>query len=166
MPRDAVDVVAMLDISTNMQGEKLECVKEAMLIMIDKLGPHDRLSIVLLQNHNHRRLMDLSYMSDDDGHGGDAARFKVAQLKASSGRYMGHVASAALQEGAQVQMYIQMIHRKHYRRKHLLCCCSNMLISCLDSAGSWSGGEQLSPRLLDIVVRWQLPRDLRDEDQP
>jgi hypothetical protein len=101
MPRDGVDIVAVLDISTNMQGESLERVKEAMMIMIDKLGPNDRLSIVLFQTHKHR-FMKLSYMSDDHGHGRDAARFKVTQLKASSGRYTGHIASAALQEGAQV----------------------------------------------------------------
>jgi hypothetical protein len=101
MPRDGVDIVAVLDISTNMQGENLERVKEAMMIMIDKLGPNDRLSIMLFQTHKHR-LMELLYMSDDHEHGRDAARFKVTQLKASSGRYMGHIASAALQEGAQV----------------------------------------------------------------
>jgi hypothetical protein len=105
MQRDGVDVVAVLDISTNMQGDRLERVKEAMMIMIDKLGPNDRLSIVLFRTHKHR-LMELSYMSDDHGHGRDAARFKVAQLKASSGWYTGHIASAALQEGCQVYMRV------------------------------------------------------------
>jgi hypothetical protein len=112
-------------------------VKEAMMIMIDKLSPSDRLSIVLFQTHKHR-LMGLSYMSDDHGHGRDAARFKVTQLTASSGMYTGHVASTALQEGAQVWPYIQMIHSKHSRCKHLLCCSSNMLASLVDSAGPWS----------------------------
>jgi uncharacterized protein YegL len=108
MPHDGVDIVAVLDISTNMQGERLERVKEAMMIMIDKLGPNDRLSIVSFRPHKHC-LMELSYMSDDHGHGWDAARFKVTQLKASSGRYMGHIASTALQEGAQVYMPIYLI---------------------------------------------------------
>jgi hypothetical protein len=105
MPHDGVDIVAVLDISTNMQGERLECMKEAMMIMIDKLGANDRLSIVLFQTHKHR-LMELSYMSDDHAHGRDAARFKVAQLKALSGKYTGHIASAALHEGSQVYMHV------------------------------------------------------------
>ncbi|KAM0830595.1 hypothetical protein ACQ4PT_066096 [Festuca glaucescens] len=106
MPRDGVDVVAVVHISRNMQGEMqeemLENVKKSIMIVIDKLSPHDRLSIVLFQIHN-LRLMELTYMSDDDhGHGRDAARFKISQLRASSGKYMCHSASAALQEGARV----------------------------------------------------------------
>jgi Mg-chelatase subunit ChlD len=131
MPRDGVDVVVMLDINRNMQVERLERVKQAMLIMIDKLGRNDRLSIVLLKSDTHR-LMELTYMSDD--HGRDAARFKISQLKVSSGTYMCHSASAALQEGAQVYMRVHSItHSKHPSRcKHLfvflLRCSSNMLV--------------------------------------
>jgi uncharacterized protein YegL len=101
MPRNGVDVVIVLDTSRNMQMERLERVKQAMMIVIDKLSPNDCLSIVLLQTHK-RRHMELTYMSDDNGHGRDTARFKISQLKASNGNYMGHITSAALQEGAQV----------------------------------------------------------------
>jgi hypothetical protein len=110
MPRHGVDVVAVLD----MQGERLELVKQAMMIVIDKLGHDDRLSIVPFQTRKHR-LMELTYMSDDHDYGRDAARFKINHLKASSGRYLGDIARAALEDGAQVYicMYIQMIHTKH-----------------------------------------------------
>jgi hypothetical protein len=101
MPRDGVDVVALLDV----QGEILELVKQAMMIVIDKLGPDDRLSIVSFQTRKHG-LMELTYMSDD--YGRDAARFKITHLKASSGKYMGDIALAALEEGAQVYIYIYM----------------------------------------------------------
>ncbi|XP_047042788.1 uncharacterized protein LOC124646765 [Lolium rigidum] len=101
MPRDGVDVVIMLDISKNIQVERLERMKQAMLIMIDKLSPNDRLSIVVLQT-NKSHLMELTYMSNDPGHGRDVARFKISQLKTTSGRYMCHSASAFLQEGAQI----------------------------------------------------------------
>ncbi|KAF7069292.1 hypothetical protein CFC21_074946 [Triticum aestivum] len=102
MPRDGVDLVAVLDVSRSMQAEMLESVKQAMMIVIDKLGPDDRLSIVLLLQTHKRRLLELTYMSDDHGHGRDAARFKISQLKASDGRCTSHIASAALQEGAQI----------------------------------------------------------------
>jgi len=101
MPRDGVDVVAVLDISANMQGETLELVKQAMMIVIDKLGPDDRLSIVTFQTRNHC-LMELTYMADD---GRDAARFTITKLKASSVRYKGRIAMAALKEGRQVYMH-------------------------------------------------------------
>ncbi|KAM0850667.1 hypothetical protein ACQ4PT_052932 [Festuca glaucescens] len=101
MPRDGVDIVAVIDINTNMQAGTLELVKQSMMIVIDKLGPDDRLSIVSLQTHK-RHLMELTYMSHDHGLGRDAARFKITQLKASSGNYMGHIASTALEEGAQI----------------------------------------------------------------
>uniref|UniRef100_A0ACD5W624 Uncharacterized protein n=1 Tax=Avena sativa TaxID=4498 RepID=A0ACD5W624_AVESA len=101
LPRDGVDVVAVLDISGNMQEERLELVKQAMMIVIDKLGPKDQLSIVSFQTRKHR-FMELTYMSDDHGHGRDAAMFKITQLKPSSGRYTGNIASEALQEGVQI----------------------------------------------------------------
>ncbi|KAM3400556.1 hypothetical protein ACQJBY_005419 [Aegilops geniculata] len=97
MPRHGVDVVLVLDI---MQAEMLESLKQAMMIVIDKLSPDDRLSIVLLLQAHKRRHMELIYMSDD--HGRDAARFKISQLRASNGRCTSHIAAAALQEGAQI----------------------------------------------------------------
>ncbi|KAM0848692.1 hypothetical protein ACQ4PT_054217 [Festuca glaucescens] len=101
MPREGVDVVAVLDISRNMQGERLQLVKQSIMIVIDKLGPDDRLSILSCQTRKNR-LMELTYMSDNLGHGRDAARFKIAQLKASSEGCTGHMATVALQQGAQI----------------------------------------------------------------
>jgi hypothetical protein len=104
MPRDGVDVVAVLDIGENMQGDKLELVKQAMMIMVDKLGPGDRLSIVLSQTRNHP-FMELMYMSGEHGDGWDDAMYKISQLRAT-GRCTGHIASAALQMGVQVYVHI------------------------------------------------------------
>ncbi|XP_037474059.1 uncharacterized protein LOC119350232 [Triticum dicoccoides] len=100
IPRHGLDVVVLLDISRNMQAEMLESLKQAMMIVIDKLSPDDRLSIVLLLQAHKRCLMELTYMSDD--HGRDTARFKISQLKASNGTCTSHVAGAALQEGAKI----------------------------------------------------------------
>ncbi|KAM0911675.1 hypothetical protein ACQ4PT_013293 [Festuca glaucescens] len=100
MPSDGVDVVAVLDIGGNMQGKMLDLVKQAMMIVIDKLGPADRLSIVTSQTRNYR-FMEPTYMSDDHGPDWNDAMYKINQLRAS-GRCTGHIASTALQEGAQI----------------------------------------------------------------
>jgi hypothetical protein len=103
MPRVGVDIVAMLDVSRSMQGERLERMKQAMMIVIDKLGPNDRLSILSLQTHTHQ-LTKLTYMSDNQGHGWDAARLKISQLETSNGRDMGHITGGTLLQGARVDM--------------------------------------------------------------
>jgi Mg-chelatase subunit ChlD len=95
MPRAGVDVVAVLDASGGMQGEKLERMKEAMLVVIDKLRAEDRLSIVSFSTYENR-LTRLTYMTD---HGRDVARLKINKLVASG---QGDIA-AALREGAEVK---------------------------------------------------------------
>jgi Mg-chelatase subunit ChlD len=95
MPRAGVDVVAVLDASGGMQGEKLERMKEAMLVVIDKLRAEDRLSIVSFSTYENR-LTRLTYMTD---HGRDVARLKINKLVASG---QGNIA-AALREGAEVK---------------------------------------------------------------
>ncbi|KAF2307532.1 hypothetical protein GH714_029507 [Hevea brasiliensis] len=44
--RPGLDLVAVLDVSGSMQGEKIAKVKTAMLFVIKKLSPIDRLSVV------------------------------------------------------------------------------------------------------------------------
>jgi hypothetical protein len=93
-----------------MQGERLQVVKQAMMIMMDKLGPGDRLSIVSSQTRSHR-LMELRYMSGEHGDGRNDAMYKISQLRAT-GRCTGHIASAALQVGVQVHMHILSNYRE------------------------------------------------------
>jgi Mg-chelatase subunit ChlD len=91
------DVVVVLDASAGMQGKKLECMKEAMMVVIGMLRAEDRLSIVSLNTYENR-LTTLTYMTD---HGRDVARLKIKKLVAG-GR--GDTA-AALREGAEVNTY-------------------------------------------------------------
>uniref|UniRef100_A0ACD5W4P7 Uncharacterized protein n=1 Tax=Avena sativa TaxID=4498 RepID=A0ACD5W4P7_AVESA len=94
MPCAGVDVVAVLDASGGMQGEKLERLKEAVMVVIDKLRAEDRLSIVSFNTYANR-LTRLTYMTD---HGRDIARLKINKLVAG-GR--GDI-TAALREGAEI----------------------------------------------------------------
>ncbi|KAI7997095.1 putative E3 ubiquitin-protein ligase WAVH2 [Camellia lanceoleosa] len=52
--RFGVDLVMVLDVSDSMKGEKLEKMKIAMLFMIKKLSPIDRLSVVTFNGGSHR----------------------------------------------------------------------------------------------------------------
>ncbi|XP_045084182.1 uncharacterized protein [Aegilops tauschii subsp. strangulata] len=89
-----IDIVAVLDISGSMFGDKLEQMKQAMTNVIDKLGNDDRLSIVSFES-NVYRLMELTYMSEQ---GRRAAREKINELFTKGGTNMG----PALHEGAQI----------------------------------------------------------------
>ena len=97
MPHAGVDVVAVLDASAGMQGEKLERTKKAMMVVIGKLRAEDRLSIVSFNTYENR-LTRLTYMTD---HGRDVARLRINKLVAGG---QGDIA-AALREGAEVNMY-------------------------------------------------------------
>ncbi|KAI8016446.1 E3 ubiquitin-protein ligase WAV3 [Camellia lanceoleosa] len=52
--RPGVDLVTVLDVSGSMEGEKLEKMKIAMLFVIQKLSPIDRLSVVTFSEVAHR----------------------------------------------------------------------------------------------------------------
>jgi hypothetical protein len=93
MPGAGVDIVAVLNITTEWEM-LMDDMKQAVMIIVDKLGPNDRLSIVSLEN-NANRVTELTYMS---GPGRDVARFKINELVLGNGKFLG----AALQEGAQV----------------------------------------------------------------
>ncbi|XP_028111014.1 E3 ubiquitin-protein ligase WAV3-like [Camellia sinensis] len=62
--RSGVDLVTVLDVSGSMRGEKLEKMKIAMLFMIKKLGPIDRLSIVTF-NEGSQRLCPLRQITEN-----------------------------------------------------------------------------------------------------
>ncbi|KAJ1255979.1 hypothetical protein BS78_K122300 [Paspalum vaginatum] len=60
--RAGLDLVAVLDVSWSMQGEKLKKLKTAMKFVISKLGPMDRLSIVSFSD-DAKMLCPLRYMT-------------------------------------------------------------------------------------------------------
>lgn len=97
MPHIGVDIVAVLDVSGKMRGEKLDHMKQAMMVVIDKLGVDDRLSIVSFSTYENR-LMKLTYMSDKDQ---DVARLRINKLVARGQNDIG----AGLQEGAQILLW-------------------------------------------------------------
>uniref|UniRef100_A0A0D9Z8N8 VWFA domain-containing protein n=1 Tax=Oryza glumipatula TaxID=40148 RepID=A0A0D9Z8N8_9ORYZ len=74
--RAALDLIAVLDVSTSMAGDKLDRMKAALLFVIRKLADVDRLSIVTFSN-DAARLCPLRFVA------GDAAR---ADLKALQNR--------------------------------------------------------------------------------
>ncbi|KAK1684091.1 hypothetical protein QYE76_044939 [Lolium multiflorum] len=62
-PRAPLDLVTVLDVSSSMHGRKLALLKQAMLFVIDILGPDDRLCIVSFSSRA-RRVTRLARMSD------------------------------------------------------------------------------------------------------
>ncbi|KAI8009877.1 putative E3 ubiquitin-protein ligase WAVH2 [Camellia lanceoleosa] len=62
--RSGVDIVTVLDVSNSMAGAKLEKMKIAMLFMIKKLSPIDRLSIVTF-NGGSQRLCPLRQITEN-----------------------------------------------------------------------------------------------------
>lgn len=67
IPRAAVDLVTVLDISGSMAGTKLALLKRAMGFVIQNLGPNDRLSVIAFSS-TARRLFPLRRMSDTGKH--------------------------------------------------------------------------------------------------
>uniref|UniRef100_A0ACD5V4T1 Uncharacterized protein n=1 Tax=Avena sativa TaxID=4498 RepID=A0ACD5V4T1_AVESA len=63
VPRAPFDLVTVLDVSSSMRGSKLALLKQAMLFVIDILGPDDRLCIVSFSSRA-RRVTRLVRMSD------------------------------------------------------------------------------------------------------
>ncbi|KAI4387183.1 hypothetical protein MLD38_005032 [Melastoma candidum] len=61
-PRASVDLVAVLDVGTAMNGEKLRSMKRAMRVLISSLGDSDRLSIVAFSSTS-KRLLPLTRMT-------------------------------------------------------------------------------------------------------
>ncbi|TVU26815.1 hypothetical protein EJB05_29380, partial [Eragrostis curvula] len=62
--RAGLDLVAVLDISDIMSLYDLVRIKQAMIFVIDNLGPDDRLSVVMSLNNEVQRLTELSFMTD------------------------------------------------------------------------------------------------------
>ncbi|VAH13136.1 unnamed protein product [Triticum turgidum subsp. durum] len=93
--RTGVDIVAVLDINRSVLPQwKLNFLKQAMMIVIDKLGQDDRLSVVSFDDHE-RRIMQLTSMSDQ---GKDIARLMVNKLTGCEGNNI----VAGLREGAEI----------------------------------------------------------------
>ena len=92
--RTAVDLIATVDVSGSMQGQKLELLRSTLLAMVEQLGPADRLSIVQFESAA-RRLTPLSRMTES---GRATARAAIDGLSAGGGTNIG----AALREAAAV----------------------------------------------------------------
>ncbi|XP_021727662.1 uncharacterized protein LOC110694802 [Chenopodium quinoa] len=58
-----LDLIAILDVSDSMGGEKFRLAKQAIEFVVDNLGPSDRLSIITFAN-SKRRLTQLLRMTD------------------------------------------------------------------------------------------------------
>ncbi|VAH25541.1 unnamed protein product [Triticum turgidum subsp. durum] len=80
MPRAGVDVVVVVEVDWYMvrQG-RMDIIKEALMIVIDKLGPNDRLSILSFEG-NVPRIMKLMFMSEQ---GQVAAKLMINELSAN-----------------------------------------------------------------------------------
>ncbi|XP_074294342.1 E3 ubiquitin-protein ligase WAV3-like [Silene latifolia] len=61
--RAPVDLVAVLDISGSMNGDKIRLLKQAMGFVVDNLGPTDRLSVIVFST-TARRITPLRRMTD------------------------------------------------------------------------------------------------------
>ena len=102
-----VDIVAVLNVGGgSMSGDKLQRIKNAMKVIISKLGPDDQLSIVSF-NTDVRRLTELTRMCDQ---GPSAARDVVMELSTDGAANTGpRAAPAALDEGAKVRACLKGI---------------------------------------------------------
>ncbi|OEL21154.1 hypothetical protein BAE44_0017825 [Dichanthelium oligosanthes] len=106
--RLGVDLVAVLDVARSFRlFSTMDSIKEAMVFVINNLGPDDRLSIVTF-NDQVRRCTELSEMSDVNR---EEARAKVLALKAGLGTDMG----AAMQEAAKWYMVSRTTNRLFLR---------------------------------------------------
>ncbi|KAF8669816.1 hypothetical protein HU200_050989 [Digitaria exilis] len=81
--RTPLDLVAVLDVSASMAGptNKLEEAKRAMALVVDSLGPRDRLSVVIFSD-DARRVVPPTRMSE---HGKATANLAVESLVAGTG---------------------------------------------------------------------------------
>jgi hypothetical protein len=96
---DGVDLVAVLDISgSTSEEEGLERMKQAMVFVIDNLGPDDRLSVVSFDDQVQRRT-ELSQMSEGNR---AVARAVVDKLTAAPAGGGGANTTAATEEAAKI----------------------------------------------------------------
>ncbi|WVZ95283.1 LOW QUALITY PROTEIN: hypothetical protein U9M48_041068 [Paspalum notatum var. saurae] len=95
--RSGLDLVAALDVSGSMAGDKLAQVKRAMAFVVDRLGPGDRLSVVAFSDEA-RRVTRLTRMCED---GKAAAKRAVESLAAAGGSSATDV-RAGLDEAAKL----------------------------------------------------------------
>jgi hypothetical protein len=94
MPRSGVDVVVVLNV-------RMDDAKEAMMMLVHRLSPNDRLSILFV-GFCMQHVMELTYMSD---HGRDVARLKISELAHSHVHHYTEYAAPALPRAAQVHPY-------------------------------------------------------------
>lgn len=79
--RPGVDLVAVLDCSGSMSGEKISLLRQTLVAAVEVLNPHDRLSIIKFET-SPARLTPLQCMNES---GKLAAREAILQLSADGG---------------------------------------------------------------------------------
>lgn len=97
MPRAGVDIVVVVDINMGRVSHcKLKIIKQALMTVIDKLGPNDRFSIVWFKG-SVPHTMKLTFTSNK---GKEIAKVMINELDGSH----GNNTIAALQEGVEVHI--------------------------------------------------------------
>ncbi|KAL2938395.1 E3 ubiquitin-protein ligase WAV3 [Bienertia sinuspersici] len=94
--RAPVDLVTVLDVSGSMAGTKLALLKRAMGFVIQHLGPHDRLSVIVFSS-SARRLFHLRRMTESGRH---QALQAVNSLSSNGGTNIAE----GLKKGAKVML--------------------------------------------------------------
>jgi hypothetical protein len=99
MPRVGVDVVVVVEVDgSRVLQWQLNIIKQALVVVIDRLGQNDRLSILSFED-DVPRIMELMFMSDQ---GRDVAKLTVNELAVNN----GYNIIAALREGAEVCCFV------------------------------------------------------------
>lgn len=94
--RAPVDLVTVLDVSGSMAGTKLALLKRAVGFVIQHLGPHDRLSVIVFSS-SARRLFHLRRMTDS---GRQQALQAINSLSSNGGTNIAE----GLKKGAKVML--------------------------------------------------------------
>ncbi|XP_075483442.1 E3 ubiquitin-protein ligase WAVH1-like [Primulina tabacum] len=115
-----MDLVAVLDVSGSMHGSKLALLKSAVVFVIDRLGPSDRLSIVSFSTRA-QRVLSLRRMTED---GRENAKQCVNSLLASG---CTNILEA-------LEMGVQVLEERRYKdpvgKHHILFRWNGYLLPC------------------------------------
>ncbi|RLN29943.1 hypothetical protein C2845_PM05G06930 [Panicum miliaceum] len=138
-----VDIVAVLDVGGGMSGAKLQRIKDAMKVVVNKLGPDERLSIVSFDT-DVRRLTELTGMSDQ---GRIAARNVINGLSTNGGANTGpRAASPALDEGGQI-----LRERRHDEKSNPVGCIV-FLSDATSQYTPWPSGADHDPKAMKHIA--------------
>jgi hypothetical protein len=113
MPRIGVDVIVVLNVG-------LGDLEGAMMMLVNKLSPNDRLCLMLLKTNVHpvlkinvHRVTELTYISN---HGWDIGKLNIVEILHGNEKHLG----TALREGAQVHPRTLFIYLFEQNGQHCL----------------------------------------------